>query len=152
MPPSLGCSGPSPSSPTLFVRSCFEWKWRVSVESCIASFERIWSILNIRAAVAVHYRATVKPSFKYFLWKCLTTSLFHFLGHPATVNISAHTAFADCCKGSTGTCFMSTLRFVLFWKLNLVLVKKVQNSLLLCWRHFNTLRAGVRYIRTLISA
>jgi len=92
--------------------------------------------MKIRAATVLQCMELQKSQVPSFLSYCLTNSLFLFFVHPAAINISAHTLFAERCKWSTSICVWSTLRIVLFWKLKLVLVVKVQNSLLRCWRYF----------------
>jgi len=50
-----------------------------------------------RSCCSLH-GAAVNPSSNHFLTYCLTNSHLQFLVHLGTVNISAHTLFANCCK------------------------------------------------------
>ena len=96
------------------------------MEGFIVSFKRIWEHTKHkgRGGSSLH-GAAVKPSSKHFLTYCLTNAPCQVLVNPGTLSISAHTLFADCCKFEYyGTCFMSTLRVVIFWKLKLSLLKK----------------------------
>jgi len=81
-----------------YARPCFEWKWRANVEGFIASFKRIWEHTKrkVRGDCSLHGVA-VNPSSNHFLTYCLTIS-FRLSVHPGTVNMSAHTLLADCCK------------------------------------------------------
>jgi len=82
------------------------------VEGFIALFEIIWEHTKHKGSCGCSlHGATVEPSTDNLLSYCLTNSPFRFLVHAATVNISAHTLFADGVNFMCWycTCFMSIL-------------------------------------------